>query len=243
MTKEKHWLQITSLFMVILISTSCDSTKQQPHKENSEVVLVSDTSEINDPRTTTSVTYNYTDATGKKQGIWKSYLNGKLWKEENFKDNVLHGKSKIYNADGGINESHYAAGQLDGLLLNYYPDSTSANYAAYYEHGSHVWSAYPWELESYIVPVKGFHTSKDTVEINVPYNSGKNMYVGTIVSTDSNHAKGIGIHRAYYESGGIKAIVNYDKMRITIFNQNGSVYGESDVNVWKGNKLPDKKRR
>ncbi|MFM9984633.1 MAG: toxin-antitoxin system YwqK family antitoxin, partial [Flavobacteriales bacterium] len=125
------------------------------------------------------MTHNYADAAGKKQGIWKSYLNGKLWKEENFKDNVLHGKSKVYNSDGAIQESHYFDGQLHGLILDYYPDSTSAHYAAYYEQDKHVWTAYPWELESYIVPVKGFHSSKDTVEISVPYNSGKTMYVGT----------------------------------------------------------------
>ena len=122
-------------------------------------------------------------------------------------------------------------------MLNYHPDSTSAHYAAYYEHGTHVWSAFPWELESYIVPVKGFHSSKDTVEISVPYNSGKTMYVGTIVSTDSNHAKGIGMHRAYYETGEIKALVDYGKKTISLFEQNGQLIKTTTISHWKGNKI------
>lgn len=50
--------------------------------------------------------FNKTDETGKKQGVWKEfYEDGKLKEEKRFKDGVLDGYIKTYDAKGNLNNT------------------------------------------------------------------------------------------------------------------------------------------
>jgi len=51
----------------------------------------------------------------KKQGLWKSFENGKLYLEENYVDDVKNGLETKYNDDGGINyKIEFKAGEKNG---------------------------------------------------------------------------------------------------------------------------------
>lgn len=182
-------------------------------------------------------TLNYRDSEGLKQGTWKVFLNGKIWKIENYKDNLLNGKHYEYLADGEILQTDYVNGIKHGYFLHYDPKCTFARFVTYRENGQSVWSAFPWELESYIVPIKGFITNRDKIEINVPYNSGKLMYNGTIVSNEGKLVNAIGLHTAYYESGEIKALVDYDSDTIKIFNKDGELIESEKIDNWRGRRI------
>lgn len=59
--------------------------------------------EYNNDRLISRERINRTDNNGLKQGIWKEfYSNGNLKKEENYKDNLLHGYYREYNNNGQI---------------------------------------------------------------------------------------------------------------------------------------------
>ena len=59
--------------------------------------------EYNNDRLITRERINRTDSKGLKQGTWKEfYSNGNLKKEENYKDNLLHGYYREYNNNGQI---------------------------------------------------------------------------------------------------------------------------------------------
>lgn len=85
-----------------------------------------------------------------------------------------------------------------------------------------------------IVPVKGFITKLDTVEVRVPYNSGKLMYKGTIIGNADLYHETIGIHKAYYETGELKAIVDYNNNKIEIFSKNGETIEISTIDDRRG---------
>lgn len=184
-------------------------------------------------------TLNYRDEAGLKQGIWKHYLKGKIWKIEPYKDNLLHGQHYEYWANGEVMRTDYVNGIKHGYDLHYAPDSTSGSFVRFWEQGENVWAAFPWELESYIVPVKGFHTSRDTVEIKVPYNTGELMYQGTIArkSNSSRMGHGVGIHQAFYASGELKARVDYTRDTIYIFNKRGQLIESEKIGVWRGRRV------
>lgn len=180
---------------------------------------------------------NQKDKNGLKQGVWETYRNGKIWKRENYKDDQLHGKQYEYHGKGEVTLTAYRLGVIEGYQLRYHTDSSFANFISYYENGKHLWSAFPWELCDYIVPVKGFLTEEQRVEIRVPYNSGQRMYVGTVVNTTTSGIVPIGIHKAYYETGELKALVNYDQDSIYIYNVRGNKIFSDRIKQWKGRRV------
>jgi antitoxin component YwqK of YwqJK toxin-antitoxin module len=187
----------------------------------------------------TKDTLNYRDEAGLKQGIWKHYLKGKIWKIEPYKDNLLHGQHYEYWANGEVMRTDYVNGIKHGYYLHYEPASTSGRVVSFYDQGEYVWSAFPWDLESFIVPVKGFHTSRDTVEIKVPYNTGELMYKGSIVGerNSSRMSHGVGIHQAYYATGELKARVDYTIDTIYIFNKRGQLVESEKIDDWRGRRV------
>lgn len=180
------------------------------------------------------VQFNFTDSAGLKQGLWQTFHNKKLTKLENYVDGLLHGKQREYLGDGGVRETNYEHGIQHGYYLDYKVDSTAASYVSYWENGVRLWSAFPWELESYIVTVKGFLTSQKEVYIKVPYNSGKLMYEGKLVTDDDGRCKAVGVHKAYYETGEIKSTVDYNIDSIFIFDQNGHLLLSEKTRSWRG---------
>ncbi|MCB0798605.1 MAG: hypothetical protein KDB85_13390, partial [Chitinophagales bacterium] len=184
-----------------------------------------------------SDTFNLIDSNGLRQGIWIYQLNGKLLKSESYVDSKLNGTSYEYLANGEIRKTDYSNGLQNGYFLQYWPDSVFGSFVSYWENGMHLWAAFPWELTYYLVPIKGFIINKDSAEIKVPYNSGKLMYTGTIIRDRKNIGKAIGIHKAYYETGKLKAIVDYDKNMIEIFDTLGQVTTTSTIRDWKGHRI------
>lgn len=235
---------IINTIIGLLFFCSCNNGQENvvtiPSKDSSKPESLTDTlaSYNNDKQPIDRQdTLNYQDSAGLKQGTWKKYLNGKIWKIENYKDNFLHGKHYEYWANGEVMQTDYRYGIRHGYFLHYNPDSTFGNFVTYWENGQKVWSAFPWELESYIVPIKGFLTERDKVEIKVPYNSGKLMYQGTIVAKGGNSGRAIGLHKAYYESGELKATVDYDKDSINVYSKDGKLIESEKIDKWRGRRI------
>lgn len=181
---------------------------------------------------------NQLDSLGRKQGNWRTDLNGKPWKVERYKDGERHGVQQEFWANGEIIESTYAEGLKHGAQSHYHPDSSVANMYSWHERGNQVWMVFPWELERYIVPVKGWSAGMDSVEIRVPYVSGQLMYSGYL-----NHGERIldvayGRHRAYYPDGQLRAIIDYDQDSMTIYSPQGAVLERTTPRRWRGRTAP-----
>lgn len=215
----------------LLISSSCKSGNKKVSISTSEEIETSekptiDTLEnyvIEKQVTIDKDTLNFTDSLGRKQGEWHKYLYGKLWKIENYKDNLLHGKFYKYFGNGEVISVEYVNGIQHGYDLHYHPDSTSARFCSFFEHGEKIWFTFPEIIEIYNSSVKGQSIYRDTVEMIVPYNSGKILYKGTFISNGDNYAKEIGIHKSYYESGEIKALIDYDNDSIILYSKEGKI--------------------
>lgn len=163
---------------------------------------------------------NKTDDNGLKQGVWEIQYNNKLWKRENFKNGKLNGKCFEFSANGEIHETQYINGIRDGYYLHYEPKSKSSKFLTRWEQGDKVWSTFPVQIEKDLIPVKGFiYRGKDTIQITIPFNSGKTLSIGSIVKG----GKPIGKHVIYYETQEIKAIVNYETDSVKTFDIQGDL--------------------
>jgi hypothetical protein len=214
-------LVLLNIFIVLCTLYSCNSSdKNEPinssenNKQEDITSLSPSFKEIISTPVHTIDTLNQIDKTGLKQGRWEIYQYDKIWKREHYHNDKLHGYQMTYSSD-----------------------SNFALFISYYENGKHLWSAFPWELCDYIVPVKGFLTEENQVEIHVPYNSGKRMYEGTIAKQKSSSVSAIGIHKAYYETGELKATIDYTSDSITIYTLKGNQIFSDKISKWKGRNL------
>jgi len=182
-------------------------------------------------------TIGYTDSAGFKQGTYTTYLQGKVWKIERYKDDQLHGQHFEYLANGEVLRTDYVNGVRNGYFLHYNPDSIFGKFVTFWQDGRKLWSAFPWELNSYLVPVKGFLSELDSVEIKVPYNSGQLMYTGLIATRGGGRAEPIGHHVAFYESGSVKASIDYDADSIRIFSREGELIKSETISSWQGQRI------
>lgn len=184
---------------------------------------------------------NYTDARDMKQGQWKSYLNGKIWKNENYVDGNLHGKRWTYQANGDVDESNYINGVQQGYFMHYKPGAIAAIYASLYEEGKRIWSTFPIQIHNFMIPIKGFSSEveSDSLRIRVPYNSGKLLSEGLI---DRDGAP-FGDHQVYLESGELRAIVHYDSDSISTFDLHGHLEQKIAIRDIGLTTLPAKRKR
>ena len=181
---------------------------------------------------------NEVDSLGRKQGHWVLHYRGKPWKDENYKDGVLDGLRKEHWANGEVIENEYSMGVLDGRARHYHPDSSFAMYQSFYENGEPVYLVFPWELATYIVPVKGWRAWRDSVEVKVDWLNGKHMYHGYLrVSEPDSLTSAFGMHQAYYEDGTLKATIDYDRETIVLFDRSGKVVEQTTPSRWRGKQL------
>jgi antitoxin component YwqK of YwqJK toxin-antitoxin module len=181
---------------------------------------------------------NQLDSLGRKQGIWRTDLNGKPWKIERYKDGKRHGVQQEFWANGEIIESTYAEGLKHGAQSHYHLDSSVAVMYSWHERGNQVWIVFPWELEHHIVPVKGWSARRDSVEISVPYVSGQLMYSGYLNRGERIFDVPYGMHRSYYPNGRLRAIIDYDQDSMTIYSPQGAVLERTTPRRWRGRTAP-----
>lgn len=230
------------ILLFTLLSSCTDSTNGETQSSNfndkyiqEKIDQTKDSSfqvESNIDSITTKVEQiNVTDSNGLKQGKWESYLNGKLWKIDYYKDDKLNGNCIKYQVNGDVQSTEYKMGIRDGYFLQYSPDSIAAQFVTFWEQNEKKWSAFPWELCHLMRPLKGFITEQDTSYIKVPYNSGTLLYEGLIVRNNKEILP-TGIHKVYYKAGGIKATIDYQSKNIKVFNENGSLEFSGSLDDW-----------
>jgi antitoxin component YwqK of YwqJK toxin-antitoxin module len=69
------------------------------------------------------------------------------------------------------------------------------------------------------------------------YESGALMYEGMIVNGEGffgNDIPAIGQHRAYYESGNTKAIIDYDRYLIKVYDSTENIIFDDSLSRWRG---------
>ncbi|MFZ1659515.1 MAG: hypothetical protein WAT61_11860 [Flavobacteriales bacterium] len=251
----KHWilafrlrtfpLAVSSILVgsAVLVLHACGATPNELEPSlNENLAKVQsvnhDTSSLIEPLVQGNGQLNFTDVKGRKQGHWITLLNNKPWKDEYFKDGLRDSVCKEYFANGDVYQVTYANGLRNGLCSQYDPDSTTAMFQSWYENDTSVYLVFPWGLAFYIVPVKGWHADKDSVEVNVKYLSGQPLYHGYLNrSSDTTLAVPYGEHRAYYNDGSLKATVNYDKDSMVLFNKKGQVIERTTPRKWRGRQL------
>lgn len=172
---------------------------------------------------------NASDAQGRKQGLWKQMLNGKVWKLEQYKNDQLNGKCLEYQADGTVFETSYKNGVKQGLQLHYAPDSTVAIYVRYYTNNESQWMVYPNLLHRFFVPVKGILIDVDSAYLRVPYNNGSLMYEGAVVHREHGRGQPVGIHKIYYPDGSLKCLLNYPIDSLTTFTPSGEEVEKAQI--------------
>lgn len=233
-------------FALAFIGCSTEANNEVRHEENKETlfpeidtvvkiessVIENNTLPIDSIPEKTENTTNFTDSQGLKQGIWKHFLNKKIWKIDNYKGGKLNGECFEYLADGEFRKTKYKNGKRHGYSSLSYPDLAFARVITYWENGEKTWTAFPEELATHIQIHKGVLTKLDSVEIIVPYNSGKLLYQGTVRSGVKTRSKPSGIHKVYFETGELKSLINYDSLRAKSFDKSGGLIKEEDVRAW-----------
>src|SRR5690606_11249585 len=141
-------------------------------------------------------------------------------------------------ADGQSHRTSILRGKKHGYVQIYHPDSTTLEACYYYQNDTLQWNSYPWELNTYILPVKGMSTERDCVEVRIPYVNGKLMYTGWLSGKygkkehPERYRSAIGVHTVFYPNGNIQAVVDYDIDSIIAYNEDGSLFLNTDFRNW-----------
>ncbi len=161
-------------------------------------------------------------------------VNAKIPAEESQYDSSI-----VSNfADGRIHKTTTRRGKKNGYVQLYHPDSTTIEACYFYVDDSLQWTSFPWELNTYILPIKGLTTTRDCVEVKIPYTNGDLMYTGWLSNKQKimEHPKryycAIGTHKVFYPSGNLQAIVFYDKDSIIAYNEDGSLFAHTSFRNW-----------
>lgn len=129
-------LKFSSLLVVLFLFLSCESSTESDSKEpvkletqtkkpeSKEDKIIKDgiAKEVVRINKNTKVKSVLTIVDGEKHGLCKQfYPSGKIWKESNYKENILDGKSKIYYESGKVKrEVEYTFGKKDGKFIEYF---------------------------------------------------------------------------------------------------------------------------
>lgn len=143
---------------------------------------------------------NRTDNLGRKQGVWKKYYeeNGRLKKEERYKDDLLNGYVKLYNKEGKLEEAIlYINGERQNQEDNL-ADFNTEN--MYFEDGS-IKSTIFYNLAGKKDGVSTYYNKEGEVRASEIYKNGYLIKKGII------DKKGFaqGIWETYYLNGKLKS--------------------------------------
>lgn len=185
-----------------------------------------------------SLSLNFRDRIGLKQGKWVSENNNKKSEIFTYINDTLNGYYSVGNADWR-NEGHYKNGELDGIQRTY--EGKRVKHIRNYKKGKSIWQvSYD---EKYIIPLKDFIIPEDTIiYINVPFPNGRTWYEGRFINSKQFKSKSfpffktykIGTHKIYFENGILRGLVQYDKKLITEYDSLGrAIYNTKfkDVNT------------
>jgi len=231
--KSKQRLLINCIFIVFCSGwMACGSKNTRKESPEQKAAEIRDTirKETVNASGTHHDTLNFVDKNGLKQGIWKEYRNGKLFRVGTYKNGLKQGK-ETQTFGGEIHEYTYKNGKKNGLHT--WRFSGREYYAvSMYENDSLVWAVFSEMILDEILSDKGPICYRESVPIKLYYLSGKLMYEGTITNEDTEFP-GKGLHKVYYEGGKLKALADYDKQEIKIFKKSGKLHFTGSFEDWR----------
>lgn len=228
--------------LLILFGCNFSSNKIEPvletdfkikdsSKTNFDSIIITNTK----PNYSDSI--NFTDSNGLKQGQWIRKWKGKLVEKYTYVNDTLNGH---YETDHG--EGFYLNGKKEGFQYTYYGEKESILMISYFEKGNKIWSGFPTADREYLIPIKGFHISKDSIYIEAPDINNQIWYKGNfflysdIDNTQRTYA--YGVHKIYHRNGNLKGIVNYSIKTIMEYDSLGNLLYETTFNQHKIHQQP-----
>lgn len=178
-----------------------------------------------------SSSINKVDKSGKKQGVWKKYENGRLVYEGQFKDDVPYGTFKYYHENGKLKSvTDFIQGVHKVKTTIYYDNGHKASEGSYIDQQKDgVWNYY--NQNDILVKVEGYnagsrhglwktYSPEDGVLLEecefangLRNGSYKTYYTNGKISLDETYLNGKtnGKSTAYYPNGNISVTGNYLK--------------------------------
>lgn len=156
-----------------------------------------------------------------------------LWKKEHYIDGHLDGTCYEYLESGEIIATDYSHGHKSGYSRQYLKEAATAKTMTYWEMGSARWTAYPSEIASYLIPTTGFETQVPSADIQVHFNSGELLYEGKVVQDENKQGKAVGLHKVYFQTGGVMAEIDYDSDELRILTPTGEVKMSTTITEWR----------
>lgn len=222
------------IILVIVLFYGCSNNRTELKKNNEidkdSVLSKQDTDSVyNRNRTIINLedSINYTDKSGLKQGKWITRgLKGEVVEIKSYKNDTLHG---LYQKlDGTPFDENYVMGKKEGYKYVYYKNRNRLMSVSYFENDSSIWIGFPAANEDFLIPIKHFHSNRDSVFIRAPYENGKTWYEGYFCLNPSKMNNGrimtycYGLHKIYFRNGKLKGVVDYIKQTIQEFDSLGN---------------------
>jgi hypothetical protein len=199
----------------------------------------SETTTDTNPSVNYSDSINFTDSNGLKQGQWIKKWKGKLVEKYTYINDTLNGH---YESDH--KEGFYRNGQKDGFDYLYYGEKESILMVNFYENGTHIWGGCPASGREYLVPVKDFQISKDSIFIKASYINKQTWYEGSFCLLPDSLNNGrlfphrYGVHKVYHMNGKLRGIIDYNKETILEFDSLGNQKYQATFKQTEIHKLP-----
>lgn len=227
---------IIFIFLVITFFSCSEERQKNILSDNSEIIFnkssISDTLiEISDTVLVRDnvLKENIIDGKGRKQGVWKTYYkNGLLKKKENFKNNLLHGKTLEHRFKDREMwfEENYVKGKKEGYSKFYsLKESEIPKNIGFYKKDTMQWLMFPScdipAFEKAGKLAKGIHVMVDSVYVVAPFDNGNTWYEGAFIRTPLNDKKRVGVHKVYYENGKINILFDYTNKTKIKFSRKG----------------------
>ncbi len=148
---------------------------------------------------------NRTDASGRKQGVWKKYEKGKLVYEGQFKDNIPYGTFRYYHENGKLKSvSDFQQGVHRVKATIYHENGHKASEGVFIDQQKEgIWH---------------YYSDKDTLIATEQYDKGERSGQWRTYSPSSglllderNYTRGKlnGNHTSYYVNGAVNLEENY----------------------------------
>ena len=171
---------------------------------------------------------NHTDSYGIRQGKWITSHHH----ENNYVNGKLHGQQLEFYSNGDIRyKDNYTNGTKEGYNFSYYKGKKEPFTVSYYENDNNLWMGFVEANKQFIYPLKDFHINTDSIYVVAPYNNGNTWYEGAFLNPEQKEITGkrVGIHKVYFTNGKHKAILDFDKKRITEYDSTGKILRNNDT--------------
>lgn len=168
---------------------------------------------------------NRRDKNGNKQGTWKEfYPDGKVKKEEVYKDNVLNGLYKMFNEKGNLTlVLNYNNGKLDEEMTQKEMEEMDVEIRNEYDDQNRLIASGAFKNNIPVGIHRTYNQEGNVTTAKIYDDSGRVISEG-IIDEEGNRE---GVWKEYYPNGKIRAIGNYlnnqRSSKWTFYYQNGKI--------------------